>query len=132
MAVPPVTRSNKPNLPDLSETNLKPGEGNFTRIRTSIWEALSKVNLSPYESRLVDVVVRKTFGWNKVRAWISLSQFEQMSGIQRWNVQKVLKRLIEKRIIIRTEHGQRMVYEINQNFAEWKGYPNRTDLVTSP
>ena len=60
---------------------------------------LAHVNLSEYETRLLWVVMRKTWGWNKDKDFISVTQFEKATGINRWNAYPALLRLEKKKII---------------------------------
>ena len=74
-------------------------ENGFTRIANEIIEALWKVNLSPYETRVLWFLLRKTYGWKKKTDWITLSQFSKNIGLDRRLIHRTLKSLFSKKII---------------------------------
>ena len=51
------------------------------------------------ELRILLIVIRKTFGWNKDKDYISYSLFEEISGLGRKAVMKSVQSLVEKGII---------------------------------
>jgi DNA-binding Lrp family transcriptional regulator len=63
-------------------------------------------------------------GWLKDDDQISLSQFAKITGIERNNCQKILKKLEKKKIIKRCvvthNHSKGINYEFNNTFAEWR------------
>ena len=74
-------------------------EDGFIRIASEIVDALCKVNLSAYESRVLWFILRKTYGWQKKTDWISLSQFSKGTGLDKRHVHRTLKRLQEREIV---------------------------------
>ena len=78
-------------------------ENNFTQVPNDILEALAKTYLSPYESKVIFFVIRKTFGWNKTEDWIALSQIEEGTGIAKPNVCRTLNSLKRRNIIERPD-----------------------------
>ena len=51
-------------------------------------EVLMKIKLTSYQNRIIWCIWRKTFGWHKESDSISLSQFEEMTGMDRRNIGK--------------------------------------------
>ena len=49
-------------------------------IANELAEALTRVNLSGYQYRIIWCVFRKTWGWHKSTDKISLTQFKDMTG----------------------------------------------------
>ncbi|MFC2018857.1 replication protein [Chloroflexota bacterium] len=78
-------------------------ENGFTKIPNEILEPLARTKLSPYESRVLLLVLRKTYGWHKELDWISLSQISMGTGIAKPNVCRTIKRLKERNIITRPD-----------------------------
>lgn len=107
---------------------MKP-EGGFTSIPNSIQEVLSRTPLTGRERRILDVVFRKTYGWNKPSDKISLSQFADITGIGRRHVIEVIKTLIGMKILLKDSaedstsaaNGTRTVrsYSVNAHCEEW-------------
>lgn len=80
----------------------------YVAIHTEVLEALMRIDLSPTETRILFAVWRKTYGFKdkttgkpKKRDWISVSQFEQLTGLPRRSVTRALEGLVEKNIIER-------------------------------
>jgi phage replication O-like protein O len=76
-------------------------EREFLQAPNSLFEHLANTYLSPYESKVINFIIRKTFGWNKVEDWISLSQIEEATGIAKPNVSRTLNSLKRRNIIRR-------------------------------
>ena len=95
-------------------------ENGYIKIATDIAEALAKVNLSAYESRVLWCVFRKTYGWNKKSDRISYSQYQEATGIKRRHLGRTLKSLIARQIIVCSSDGQQLEYAIQKNFEKWQ------------
>ena len=91
-------------------------ENGHTDIAHELLEAIIKTPLSDYESRVFWSIIRKTYGWKKKMDWISNSQISEMTSILKPHVSRVLKKLVNKNMIIRD--GKR--YGINKDYEKWK------------
>jgi len=94
-------------------------EKNYTKIPNEILEALAKTKLSNYEFRYIWVLLRKTYGWNKLSDYISPSQFVKETGIKKYHIWRTEKRLIWRKIV--TKRGNKL--SLNTNYGEWKELP---------
>lgn len=112
------------------------GEGeqkkpNFTGLPHKIVEQLARIDLSPHETRILMVIFRKTYGWQKDMDKIALTKFEIESGLPRREITRALKRLRDRRIviIIRGKNATSMnSYRINENCGQWvKVIPKTVD-----
>ena len=83
-----------------------------------IESGLAKTNLSAYESRVLWVIWRWTYGWRKLMDPISLGQFEKKTGLHKVHINKTLKKLIDRKIILRVD-GYINIYGFNKNHDEW-------------
>ena len=90
-------------------------ENGYLRIANGIIEDLAKVNLSPYEWRVLLAILRKTYGYNKKADRISLSQIEEATGITKPHISRALARLISRRIVARTGKNQ-LQFQKNADF----------------
>jgi phage replication O-like protein O len=61
--------------------------------------------LKEAELKILLIIIRKTFGWHKIKDRISLSQMEMISGLTRSNVCKAITELINKGIILKEIEG---------------------------
>ena len=82
----------------------------YTPIHNEVLEHLCRINLSPYETRILFAVWRKTYGFKdkftgkrKKKDWISRGQFAQMTGLDRRLVSRALKGLEIKGVISRDD-----------------------------
>lgn len=68
------------------------------------------------ELKVLMVIIRKTFGWHKVRDRISLSQLQQITGLERRHVCSAIKSLEGRRLITKIVVGnngeQQTFYEL--------------------
>lgn len=78
----------------------KAEEGNYTAIPNEVVEALMTTNLTAYESRVLNYIFRKTFGWHKSTDQISQRKIERNTGIDRRTVRKILQRLKKRKILL--------------------------------
>lgn len=102
----------------------------FTKIPNEIIIALYKIRLSGEERQCLDFIIYKTYSFHKKSDWISLSQFSKNTGINRRNIIRALKKLIDKKLIIgsvkkdtsggvKKDTMSTKVYELNDDFNQW-------------
>lgn len=104
-------------------------EDGFTPIANEILEQLARINLTSYQWRILLVLMRKTYGWNKREDSISLSQFCISTGIKRPHICRSLKELILKQIVTQLGNGYITKYMFQKDFDKWKSLPNRAKVV---
>jgi phage replication O-like protein O len=96
-------------------------ENGYTRVENEILESISKINLSPYESRVLHYLWRKTYGWQKNMDRIALAQFAEDIGIDRRLVSRTLRKLESRRLIEIQNHGRwRRAYGFQKDPAKWR------------
>lgn len=104
-------------------------ENGFTRLANEILEALARIRI-PGESRQVfDVILRKTYGFQKKVDSISLSQFTLATGINRQNIIRAIKQLVSMNLIIKNDTGITCKYSINKDFISWRPLSKK---ITAP
>jgi phage replication O-like protein O len=106
-------------------------ENGHIGIANEIAEALMKINLSPYESRVLWFLFRKTYGWNKKDDWISLSQFSKCIGIDRRLVHRALKQLSSKEmIVINKDDSYHITYGFQKDYEKWKVSSKKMTVIS--
>lgn len=95
-------------------------ENGHTDIANELVEQLAKINLRPYEWRTLWAMWRKTWGWHKKEDKISLSQFQELTGLERRHQRRALKTLIEKNIITRNKDEYIVSYSFQKDYTQWK------------
>ena len=99
-------------------------EQGYTPIANEILDRIACVPLSGGELRVVMFIIRKTYGFQKKRDRIALSQFVEATQYQRRNLIYLIQQLEAKRIIIveREEHGGEWStnsYGLNKDYEQW-------------
>jgi phage replication O-like protein O len=83
---------------------------NFTKVPNEFLKAIASSRVFCARIRIVASIIRKTQGWNKKEDWISLSQFEAMTGIGKSNVCRTINQLIKAKILACMARKQRSIY----------------------
>lgn len=88
----------------------------FTPVPNDLIEALAKIPwLSSYEYRVLLVIIRKTYGFNKNEDWISISQISKYTKIYMSHVCRTVKKLMNKNMILRN----RKLTSIQKDCKQW-------------
>jgi phage replication O-like protein O len=95
-------------------------EDGKTEIANDTAEALAKTHFSPAESKVLWAILRKTYGWHKKADRISYSQFEELTGMNRWHIGPAIKRLVSRHIITVSGTGYLLEYGLQKDFDKWK------------
>ena len=112
-------------------------EEGYVRIATEIQDAFCRTRIPGEERQVLDVIIRKTYGWNKCEDAISLSQFAEMTGIVKTHIPRAIKGLIAKNMITVTKKGygitkngysNTQVFKFNKNHEEWLPLPKKVTL----
>lgn len=98
--------------------NPSPENGHID-IANELVEVLMKVNLYPYQYRVLWVIWRKTYGWHKESDFISLTQFERLCRLDRRNLYRTIKELEGMNMIIVTRVRGKNLYRFNMNYDQW-------------
>ena len=99
-------------------------ENKYTGTPNTIVDALMKINLTSYQSRIIRAIERQTFGWHKKEDWISNSQLVQLTGLRKNHASRTIKELKQRHIIIQS--GKKI--SINSDCSQWQ---NEGTKVTS-
>jgi phage replication O-like protein O len=96
-------------------------ENGYTAIASEIMEQLTRTALSGHEFRLLLLLLRKTYGFNKKEDHISLSQMAKISGLSVIRCSQVVHSLSRKNIITITEKckGKTNKYRFNKHYEAW-------------
>lgn len=89
--------SNVVNFPEGQKASVEDG---FYRVANQLGRALCRVRLSDRESRVVQAVMMKTYGFNKSMDWMCNAQIAELTGIHVTNIGKVKAALKRRNILI--------------------------------
>lgn len=97
-------------------------ENGYTRIANKILEEMAKIKLSPTQYRLLFVIWRFTYGFNRKEHKISLAFLSEATGCDLRQIQRELKKLEERRLIFqKIKSGSSRRISFNKNYNEWIG-----------
>lgn len=99
-------------------------ENGYTSIANEIIEHLSMPGVNGSEFRILMVVIRKTYGFHKKKDIISLTQFQNATYMNRPQVVRTLKDLVEKKILLKNGNE----YTFNKNYDEWEISKRRSSI----
>ena len=99
----------------------------FTKVPNEILEALIKTRLPGQARQVLDLIIRKTFGFNKIEDRISLSQFAKGTGIGKTHVARAINRLISMNVITKIGNRAGTSYKVNTEVALWSSLPISVD-----
>lgn len=94
--------------------------GNFMRLHNLIVEALARMNLSGREFRILLVVLRYTYGFNRKEWVFKNSFFATQTGIDAHNITNLLNVLQTKKLLVIKKHGREKTIGFNKYYKEWK------------
>jgi phage replication O-like protein O len=96
-------------------------ENGYCRIANEILERMAKIRLSPMQYRLLFVIWRYTYGFNRIEHDLSLSFLAEATGCDKRQIQRELKGLEERKIINqRIINGVARFISFNKNYDEWE------------
>ncbi len=98
-------------------------ENGYIRIANEIVKKFKSYRISGDEWLILWTILSKTYGFNKKDDHISITQFENDTGLKRANVYRAMKKLLSKKIIvvIKKDNSQINLYRFNKLINEWKG-----------
>lgn len=102
-------------------------ENGYTKLANELYEQFSKLDASGSAWRVLFVIVRKTYGFHKKEDRISLSQFEEHTGLSRKAVCHGLAELVKLNVIVAKKESYINEYSIQKNYELW----GSVKLVTS-
>lgn len=107
-------------------------ENGYTKIANELLEALCRIRIAGEQRQCLDVIIRKTYGFNKKSDCIALSQFALMTGLKKPHISRALKGLCDKKIILtKKDNGIIINYRINKDYSSWNPLPKKKTLIGS-
>ena len=97
-------------------------ENGYTKIANEILEALAKTNLNGTQRRIIDVVIRYTYGFQRKEHELSISFIANATGIHKKQLQRELAVIIEKNIITVVREAtftKSRIIQFNKNYDKW-------------
>jgi len=105
-------------------------ENGHLQISNDIVDKFCKYRLSGEEWKVLWVIIRKTYGFNKKSDKISLSQFVKLTEMKRTNVIRSLKKLVNKKVI-KKDTTYTTTYSLVKDYDKWEDQTS-SQIETSP
>lgn len=97
-------------------------ENGYTKIANEILDAMAMQPLNGTQHRIIDVIWRYTYGFNRKDAKLSESFIAKATGIDRRNIRREMAELINKNIVIvlrEADFKSARVVRFNKNYDKW-------------
>jgi phage replication O-like protein O len=103
-------------------------ENGYTKIANEVLDALMRTRIPGEARQVLDAIIRKTYGFNKKSDTISLSQFEEMTGLKRPHICRSINKLIAMNLITKKDNENSASYCFNKIYATWQPLPKKITL----
>lgn len=97
-------------------------EEGFTRIANVILDALARTKLNGSQHRIIDVIIRNTYGYNKKIAMLSDSYISKATGIHPKQINREINNLVTMGIVVveyKGDYNSPRRIGLNKNFDNW-------------
>lgn len=90
-------------------------ENGYVGIANELMEHVMRLPIDGGGFRILLSVIRRTYGFRKKKDYISLSKFQEYTGMSRSHVLKQIKKLVLYRVLVKDGN----MYNLNKNWEEW-------------
>lgn len=99
-------------------------ENGYTPIANEILDVVARTRFPSGERSVLDVILRKTYGYNKKEDQIAYTQFMEMTGLSRRSVIYIVQNLQAKAVILVSRKRNAVqndpnTYRFNKNYESW-------------
>ena len=106
-------------------------ENGYTEISNEILESLAKIRIPGEARQMLDVVIRKTYGFNKKHDSIATSQFVKLTGLPRYAIHRARIKLVKMNLITVTKKAdsQILTYSYQKDYDKWELSPKKVTVT---
>lgn len=108
-------------------------ENGFTRIANEILENIVKFPLNGTQFRILILIWRETYGFNRKESSLSESYIALRLGLQRQNIHREIKELFDSSILITIHEAaftSSRIISFNKNYEEWQNGLHEVKTIT--
>ncbi|MBE0425775.1 MAG: replication protein [Nitrospirae bacterium] len=106
-------------------------ENGYTKIANEILEALARIRIPGEAVQVLLIIIRLTYGFQKKKDSISLSQFYLKTGIAKSSIIRAIRTLEKLNLIYKKVNGTVTEYSINKDFETWKPFTKKSTFTFS-
>ncbi|MFT9495850.1 replication protein [Anaerosolibacter sp.] len=103
-------------------------ENGYTRIANEILDHMARIKFSPMQYRILFVVWRYTYGFQRKSHKISLTFLSEATGCDSRQIQRELKKLIKMNVLIEKFSSSTRELSFNKKLTAWKLDIGETDI----
>lgn len=107
-----------------SGADIQLDKGGFTRVHNLILEQLAQADMGRNEFKCVMFLLRQTYGYQRKESQISMAEWAAATGLDRGNVGRALRNLVEWGVVLKTNtgngRGHKSTYAFNKYFEQWR------------
>lgn len=99
-------------------------------IANEIMEALCLIRIPGEARQILDVILRKTYGWKKKEDMISLSQFKESTDLSYPSIIRARGKLLKMNIIsvYQKVNCETLTYRFQKNYSEWRPFTKKKTI----
>jgi len=94
----------------------------YLKIAHELFEAMIMSNIPFNHRKVLDTIIRYTYGYNKKSNHISMENFRVLTGLRAQNICRCIKELERAKVIVVIHKDKIVEYGINKNYYEWLCY----------
>ncbi|WP_205168805.1 replication protein [Burkholderia sp. LMG 13014] len=96
-------------------------EERYTRVPHSVLEALALADFGKRHYKILMVLMRQTYGYDKAADEISLTQFHDKTGVLPPHISAAIGELIDMQVLVKSPGRYAASLSINKDFDQWIG-----------
>lgn len=103
-------------------------EDGYTRIANEVLEHMAKVRLTPTQYRILFIIWRYTYGFNRKTHHLSIGFLARAIECDERAVRRSVREMLDRRILLENgTHGRIRVLGFNKHFAQWVVEPEQAE-----
>lgn len=97
-------------------------ENGYTRIANELLDAICRLKISGNEFRILLFIIRRTYGFQRKSAEISLSEIAGAVGMSAQNISREIKKLIQYHIIYSEKNSGNIpnTIQLQKDYSKWE------------
>jgi phage replication O-like protein O len=95
-------------------------ENGHIDVANEIAEQFAKVHLTGNQWKVLWVVLRQTWGWHRKESAVSISRFQQLTGLDRRHTKRTLDELLARNLITKNGNSFIASYGFQKDYTKWR------------
>ena len=102
-------------------------ENGYTRIANELFEAMIVSGIPSANRKVLDTIIRYTYGYNKKTNFVSMENFRVLTGLRAPNVCRCISELVKANVIVVIRKDKIVEYGVNKDYSSWLCFRRRYD-----